>query len=183
MMDREQELLKQLAAVAEMINMRNEQASGRMSSAAVALGRNAQELSASGDRLSREVLRTLGAQSAQTISQAAAHALAALDQQLQQAARNAQLLDRELAAQRSRIRMTIIGALSALSVGAILAVGGSIYVVRDRMRALDNVSFGEDIHRATQVGAINRCDGKLCVRVGQKPKPFKQNPDYVLIGD
>ena len=182
-MQKEQELLTQLAAVAEMINSRNEQASSRMSNTAAALERNARDFSTSGDRLSQEVLRTLGAQSVLAISQAAGHALAGLDQQLQHATHKAQQLDQELAAQRSRIRVVMIGALSALVIGAILAMGGSIYLVRYRMRALDNVSFGEDIHRATQAGTINRCDGQLCVRVGRRPERFPQNPDYVLVGN
>ncbi len=179
--DQEQQWLTKLAAIAELIHGRNEESTRRMEQTANRIGRHADQLAGSSDQFAREVVDAVGAQSQQVIAQGAAKALAGFQQQLLEATEQTRRLGAALDAQRARSRLWATAALGCLTLGALLAAGGSIYVVHDRLRALDDVNFGEEIHAATRSGALNRCGDRLCVRVPGKPVRFAGNPEYVIV--
>ena len=176
-----QALLKQLSMVAETISARNDQAARRIQASADALGKNVEQIASGGEQLARNALNALGTQGSQMLSQGTEQALNQFQSQMKQSINQAQQLEQVLAQhRRGVVGLTRIG-LIVLAIGALLAAGGSAYVAYDRSRVIENAHFGQDILQATNSGAINRCGGKLCVKVGKTPARYSQNPDYVLI--
>jgi exonuclease VII large subunit len=176
-----QTLFKELSAAAELIHARNEQLARRIEDSARVLNQNTQKLTDSGEHLAQDTLNTLRAQGAQVLSQGAGDALNELQQQLKESVNLVRQLQLALVEHRHGVAGLIHTALIVLVIGAVLAMGGSIYVAYDRSRVIENAQFGQDVLQATNSGAINRCGDKLCVRVGKMPARYSQNPNYVLI--
>lgn len=178
-----QALLKQMAVLVQMFESRSVQATRRIEAGVNALNQSVEQIADSGGQLARDALTTLGAQGAEILTQGTAQAVGAFQRQMQQSASQARELEQVLAQHRRGVVGLTRVALIVLAVGALLAAGGSIYVAYDRARVVENAQFGQDTLKATNSGAINRCGGKLCARVGKAPARYSQNPEYVLIGE
>ncbi|MBW8824098.1 MAG: hypothetical protein JF567_07715 [Xanthomonadales bacterium] len=85
--------------------------------------------------------------------------------------RNAmQSLHADIAASRSAQHRFATIASSALVVAAVIAAGGSAWMVWRSHRELQHAEFAQGILEATRSGAITMCGEQVCVRVGNKPK-------------
>jgi ElaB/YqjD/DUF883 family membrane-anchored ribosome-binding protein len=176
-----QELLRQLNAASQLINARNEQVAHRAEASTRALSQSAQHLTGSSERLTQDILGTLRTQGAQALSQGAEQAIENLRQQMQQSIHQARQLEQVLAQHGRGVMGITRTALIVLAVGALLAMGASIYVAHDRLKAIEGAKFSETILQATSSGAINQCGDSLCVRIGKTPMRYKDNPNYVLV--
>lgn len=85
--------------------------------------------------------------------------------------RNAmQALHAEAASLRSSQRRFASIASLALVVAAVIAAGGSAWMMWQSRQELKRAEFAQAILRATRSGAITLCGEQVCVRVGNKPK-------------
>ena len=80
-------------------------------------------------------------------------------------------------------RSLVWNAAVALLLGSLLAMGSAAWTIHRSAQQLAQLHFGQDILRATQRGAINRCGDSLCARVGGKPARFGKDGQYVLLDD
>jgi len=174
-----QELLKQLNTVTQLINARNEQTTKLIDASTNALDKSVQQLTDNGEHL----LDTIRAQSGQALLDGVGPAIDSLQRQLQSTMGLVSKLDQALVEHRHGVHGLIRNALIVLALGALAVAGGASYVAYDRYHAIENAQFGQDLLHATSSGAISRCGGKLCARLGKKSERYSQNPDYVLIDD
>ncbi|MBS0225289.1 MAG: hypothetical protein JSS25_02985 [Proteobacteria bacterium] len=81
-----------------------------------------------------------------------------------------QALHADIAASRSAQRRFATVASSALVVAAVIAVGGSAWMIWQSRQEVRRAEFAQAILQATRSGAITMCGDEVCVRVGNKPK-------------
>lgn len=90
-------------------------------------------------------------------------------------------MERESKLLTSARRTLLWNGLIALLVGSLLVAGGAAWVAHKSMQEIAQAHFGKDILEATRSGAITRCGGTLCVRVGKKPQRYGAHGEYVLL--
>src|SRR3546814_19428556 len=97
-----------------------------------------------------------------------------LDSQLQtgiQAAQRAALDMDEQCKRLARMQGGLVWkALVALTIGSLLAAGGSGYIAWKSMHEVRRAAFGQDILQATQSGVLTRCGDALFEKVGEERK-------------
>src|SRR3546814_2586095 len=107
-----------------------------------------------------------------------------LDSQLQtgiQAAQRAALDMDEQCKRLARMQGGLVWkALVALTIGSLLAAGGSGYIAWKSMHEVRRAEFGQDILQATQSGVLTRCGDALCAKVGEQAMRYGSNEEYVL---
>ena len=180
-------LAVRLVAISELLEQRSEQAVQRVERGARDLERAAQLLGANNEASAREIVDALRQQGGTAIHKGLGDALvqcrAAFDAAEAQASRAAG----EWSLQRSRLaqgqQRLLWGAAAALIVGSLLALGGSAWVVRERMQRLEQARFGEDVLAATRSGAITRCGQHLCVRAGTAARRYGRRGEYVVVSE
>src|SRR3546814_3334982 len=95
-----------------------------------------------------------------SVTQGTAQALGELDSQLQTGIQAAQRAALDMDEQRKRlVRMQgglVWKALVALTIGSLLAAGGSGYIAWKSMHEVRRAEFGQDILQATQSGVLTR---------------------------
>jgi len=80
----------------------------------------------------------------------------------------------------SQWRFATIASL-ALVAAAVIAAGGSAWMVWRSQQELRRAEFAQAILQATRSGAISLCGDQVCVRVGNKPK--RANADGYVIAE
>ncbi len=179
--------LIRLMAIADRLESRNAQTVQRIESAVAALDQGVLRLNAGGERFANTALQQIGSNVQQTVNQGAGQALGDFRQQLQRSAGTVQAAADAMDVQRKGLtaaRRTLVwNGLVALLIGSLLSVGAAAWVVHRSTQELAQAHFAQDILRATQRGAINRCGDLLCARVGTKPKRFGKDGQYVLLED
>lgn len=174
-----------LAAIAELLDRRSEQAVRRIEHGAADLGRASHALGGSSDRLVRELVDMLRQQSGAAVQKGVGEALAQCRAAFDAAEAQATRAASEWRQQRVRLatgqRRLLWGSAAALIVGSVLAAGGSAWLVREHMRQLEQAHFGEDMLEATRTGAITRCGQRLCARVGANPHRYGAHGEYVVV--
>lgn len=150
-----------------------------------AMEQSAQGIEEQVQRLSQHVIDAVRTESHHALEAGARDGVAPVIEQLQQSIRSIQNSSQDLSAQsralqgvrRSMVWMSGI----ALLLGSLLAVGSSSYFVWKNRQELKRGEFGRDILEATRSGAINRCGEALCVRIGNAPRHYDKNKNYVLL--
>jgi hypothetical protein len=174
-----------LASYNQQQNERMEQAIQHMNAIGARLDESAGQLNAGGERFAEKALGIIAAEAQQVITDNVGQASKQLSSHLTDSARTAQQAAQGLQTQRtllSRAQTALVWkGLGALIIGSVLAVGGSGYFVWKSMRQIEQANFGQDILQATQSGALNRCGGMLCARVGKRPQRYGDGGDYVLL--
>jgi hypothetical protein len=129
---------------------------------------------------SESALRSLEASAGALI-----HTAGSLGQQGQSASSAALAAAQQLDAQTARLarqqRSMLWVSGVALGVGALLAVAGSTVFVWAKWRELQQIEFAEQIHRATESGALAPCGESLCVRVPKEPTRMGANGEYIVV--
>lgn len=179
------QLLLKLVALADRMEQRDARVIEQLAQQAAELQRSAQAVSSGGQQFARNALDALRSQGRDAIQAGVEQAVAQCNQRL---AETAGLVSRtsddvrgasaELRQQRS---LWLWAAPLALIVGAVLATGGSSYMVWKNMAELERADFGQDILDATRSGALTRCGEVLCARIGAKPKQHGKQGEYLLL--
>src|SRR3546814_3526944 len=130
-------------------------------------------------RLAGEARQGIREQARQAGTQGTAQALGELDSQLQTGIQAAQRAALDMDEQRKRlVRMQgglVWKALVALTIGSLLAAGGSGYIAWKSMHEVRRAEFGQDILQATQSGVLTRCGDALCAEVGEQAARYGSN--------
>ena len=71
--------------------------------------------------------------------------------------------------------------MGLLVCSSILLVGGTGYMVWKNAQEIKRQEFSMQLIQATKTGAVNLCDGKLCVKVDKNTKRYGTNGEYVLV--
>jgi hypothetical protein len=178
-----QRLLLQLLDISDHIRRRDDALLRQLTQAIAHLQDAAERVGAGGQQFASGALEVLRREGGAAVAHGLDHALQksragmeAFASTGSQAAREVQAAAQSLRRQRG---VWLWAAPIALIVGAVLAAGGSSYLVWKNMRELKRAQFGQDILRATETGVLTRCGDMLCVKVGKKPQRF--NKDYVLL--
>jgi hypothetical protein len=183
------QLLVKLAHVASQIEAHSSAALQRIEASTGALDQGVQRLDGGVERFTRQAMQAISHGSQAAVEHGARQALEGFDLQLQQSTSHARTAADTLLA-RSRMvglaqRALVWQGLAALSVGSLLAAGGSAYVAWHSMREVRQAEFGTAVLRATQSGVLTAC-GKgqaLCVKVGEKPRRAGARGEYILLED
>jgi len=179
--------LIRLMAIADRLESRNAHAVQQVEAATTALDRGVSRLEAGGEQFAERALQVIGNNARQTVAQGAADAVDEVRQRLQQSADSAQAAARTMDEQcrgLTRARRGLLwNAWVALLLGSVLAAGAAAWTLHRSRQELAQAHFGQDILRATQRGAINRCGDSLCARVGRTPRRFGKDGQYVLLED
>ena len=179
-----QSLIK-LATIANQLDARSARAVQQVEASTDALDHGMHRLESGATRLASEALQRIGQQARQAVAQGTAQALAELDTQLQAGIQAAQRAALDMDEQRKRLARAQAGlvwkALIALTIGSLLAAGGSSYIAWKSMQEVRRAEFGQDILQATQSGVLTRCDGALCAKAGEKAVRYGNNGEYVLL--
>ena len=179
--------LIRLMAIADRLESRNAHTVQRIEAATAALEQGVSRLDAGGERFAERALQVIGNNAQQAVAQGAGQAVDELRQRLQQSANSAQAAARAMDEQRKGLtsarRSLVWNAAVALLLGSLLAMGSAAWTIHRSAQQLAQLHFGQDILRATQRGAINRCGDSLCARVGRKPARFGKDGQYVLLDD
>lgn len=179
--------LIRLMAIADRLESRNAHTVQRIDAATAALDQGVSRLDAGGERFAERALQVIGNNARQAVAQGAGEAVDELRQRLQHSAGSAQAAARAMDEQRKGLtsarRSLVWNAAVALLLGSLLAMGAAAWTIRRSVQQLAQLHFGQDIVRATQRGAINRCGDSLCARVGRRPERFGKDGQYVLLED
>lgn len=179
-----QSLLK-LATIANQLDARSAQAVQRVEASTDSLDQGMHRLESGATRLASEALQVIREQARQAVTQGTAQALGELDSQLQTGIQAAQRAALDMDEQRKRlVRMQgglVWKALVALTIGSLLAAGGSGYIAWKSMHEVRRAEFGQDILQATQSGVLTRCGDALCAKVGEQAARYGSNEEYVLL--
>lgn len=92
-----------------------------------------------------------------------------------------QALHADIFASRSAQRRFATIASSALVVAAVIAAGGSAWMIWRSQQEMQRAEFAQGILEATRSGAITMCGEQVCVRVGNTPK--RANADGYVIAE
>jgi hypothetical protein len=71
--------------------------------------------------------------------------------------------------------------MGLLVCSSILLIGGTGYIVWKNAQEIKRQEFSMQLIQATKTGAVNLCDGKLCVKVDKNTKRYGTNGEYVLV--
>lgn len=179
-----QSLLK-LATIANQLDARSMRAVQQVEASTESLDQGMQRLESGATRLASEALQVIGEQARQTVAQGTAQAMGELDAQLQAGIQAAQRAALDMDEQRKRLARAQGGlvwkALVALTIGSLLAAGGSGYIAWKSMREIRRAEFGQDILQATRSGVLTRCGDALCAKVGGQPERYGSDGEYVLL--
>ncbi|MBN7138809.1 hypothetical protein A7A76_06750 [Lysobacter enzymogenes] len=174
-----------LAVFAQHLQEQNERAVQHVDRSADELHRAALGMGAGAQELAQQLIGVVQNQAHEAIGRGVEQAFGGAGAQLRESVELAQraakaLEDQRKALERSQ-QILLYKAVLALMVGSILAVGGSWYYIQKSMREIQRADFARDIVEATRSGALTRCDGALCARVGGKRAGPKG--EYVLLED
>jgi len=180
-----QELALRLSAFADVLNqhaMRLVQETGQSTQA---LRETATAFSTQAQQISRELVHSVGMQAREAIERHAADGMRHSGERLHEATKrvesSAGALQRELqrlgAAQNSLVWKSGLGLL----LGSLLAVGGSGYFAWKSHQAVKQAEFPVGIVEAMRTGALTRCDGSICARIGDKPRRFGDKGQYAEV--
>ena len=90
-----------------------------------------------------------------------------------------------LAAERAQLSRQQRGAFwvgsVALVLGSLLLAGASAAWLAMKRKELAQIEFALELHRATEAGALVPCGGRLCARVGEKPRRAGERGEYLVV--
>ncbi|MET1160985.1 MAG: hypothetical protein ABWY48_00465 [Pseudoxanthomonas sp.] len=180
-----QELALRLSAFADVLNQHATRVAQEAGHSSQLLRETAEGFAARSQRTAQELVETVGRQAREAIERHAAEGLRQSDDRLKGAAIRVESATGSLyqqlqllgAAQRSLVWKSGL----ALLAGSLLAVGGSGYLVWKNQQALKRAEFSNDMAEAMRTGALTRCDGAICARVGAKPKRFGDKGEYARV--
>lgn len=179
-----QSLLK-LATIANQLDARSAQAVQRVEASTDSLDHGMHRLESGATRLASEALQVIREQARQAVTQGTAQALGELDAQLHAGIQGAQRTALEMEEQRKRLARMQGGlvwkALVTLTIGSLLAAGGSGYIAWKSMQEVRRAKFGQDILQATRAGVLTRCGDALCAKVGEQAERYGSDEEYVLL--
>lgn len=136
-------------------------------------------------RLSQEVVQAISRESRGAIERGVTEGMLEGSDQLRSASalarQTADAMQHELARLRAAHRSLLWKAGTALTVGALLAAGGSVYLAWQSNKTLRLAEFPRDLLQATRSGAITRCGDTLCARVGKHPVLRGQHKEYAEV--
>ncbi|MDM0104812.1 hypothetical protein QTH97_07700 [Variovorax sp. J22R24] len=180
-------MLVKLAHIASQIEARSTDITRRIEVASGAMHQGLQRLDGGVDRFTREAMEAISHGSQAAVSEGARDALDGFNLKLAQAAGRAQGAADALGEQGRALTVAQQGlvwkGLVALTIGSLLAAGGSAYVAWASMREVRQAEFGTAILRATRSGALTSCGEALCVKVGQKSRRAGARGEYVVVED
>ena len=188
-LDEVKQLLVKLAAIANQLDARNAAAVQRIESSASALDQGRQRFNVGVEQFVGQAVRLVGEQAHDVVVQGTGQAVHQFNAELQQSAAGAKSSAEMMREQHKVLARTqsllVWKGLIALTVGSLLAAGGSSYLVWKNMRELERAEFGADILHATQSGSLTRCgkDNALCVKVGKTPKRAGTQGEYLILED
>jgi len=179
-----QSLLK-LATIANQLDTRSAQAVQRVEASTDSLDQGMHRLESGATRLASEGLQVIREQARQAVAQGTAQALGEFDKQLQAGIQIAQRAALDMDEQRKRLARAQGGlvwkAMVALTIGSLLAAGGSGYIAWKSMQEIRRAEFGQDILQATRSGMLTRCGDALCAKVDGQAKRYGSDEEYVLL--
>lgn len=178
-----QKLLLQLLDLSDHIQRRDDALLRHLTQAVAHLQDTAERVGAGGQQFASGALDVLRREGGAAVTQGLDHALQnsragmeAFANTGSQAAREVQAAAQALRQQRS---VWLWAGPIAMIVGAVLAAGGSGYLVWKNMQEIKRAQFARDILRATETGALTRCGDTLCAKVGEKPQRYGK--EHVLL--
>ena len=180
-------LLMQMAVITQQLDHRNTLAVQQVESSAAALDQGLRELHGGTEHFVRSASQAIGEQTRRAVAQAVGDTMLVFDQQLRASAHMAQQAARAMEKQSRRLaaaRRTLVwhGAIGLL-IGSLLATSAAGFVGWQTAQEVGNAQFAQDILRATQSGALNRCGKNLCVKIGKQAHRYAKDAAYVLIPD
>ena len=169
LLHKHEKLLTELAKVTELINARNEKSARSMEASAQTLGKNAQQLTDSGERLAGDALDTIRAQGGQAFLEGTGPALDSLQRQIQSTLGLVGKLDQALVEHRHGIHGLIRNALIVLAFGALAVIGVAVYMAMHAHQEMTRSEWIGQINAAIASGKLVACpDGGLCAYIGKK---------------
>ena len=179
------QLAVRLVAISELLEQRSEHAVQRVDASAAQLEHASRLMGVNGEKITQDLVDALRQQGATAIRQGVGGAIAQCLTTFKTAEAEAARAAAEWSVQRRQLassqRRVLWGSATALIVGSLLSVGGSAWVVREHVRQLKQVQFGEDLLAATRTGAITRCGENLCVRAAKTPVRYGASGEYVVV--
>lgn len=180
-----QDLALKLAAVADMLEQRSQQAVQTAALGAQQLQSVAQGLNQQGRLIAETAVANIGSHARQSIEQGTAESIEHLRRELrlasESAGQSAKLIAEQAQALQKAQKAMLWKAALALVVGAVLAAGGSAFIAWRSLQQFKRADFAEDVLQATRSGAITRCGEALCARVGDAPRKYGRKGEYLLL--
>lgn len=181
-----QDMALKLAAIADMLDQRSQQAVNAAAHGAQQLQYVAQGLNQQGQHMVQTVIGAVSANAKQAIEVGTADALEKLRKELQQAQASAAESAKSIAEQAKALQKSqktlVTRAGVALLAGALVVVAVSAYFAWHTRQQFKQADFAQDVLDATSSGAITRCgDDGLCVRIGETPVRYGRKGEYVLL--
>lgn len=180
------DLSLKLAAIADMLDQRSQQAVNTAAHGAQQLQYVAQGLNQQGQRMVETVIASVSANAKQAIEAGTAESIDKLRKQLQQAQESAGgsaklIADQAKALEKSQKTLVARSGIALLIAAAVVA-GASAYFAWHTRQQFKQADFAQDVLDATNSGAITRCGEEgLCVRIGDNPTRYGRKGEYVLL--
>lgn len=179
-------LAVRLAAIADDAGERSMQALEQAQRSAAQMDEASRRLNGSADRFASEALTIIGTRSEQAVAHGISRAMGDFERRATHSVERMKWASDAMAEQRrllTKAQTSLVWkGLAALVLGALLAVGTSIYVAHAQLQKIEQSGFALDIARAMQSRSITRCGDVLCVKAGKEQRRYPANTDYVLIG-
>lgn len=183
--DELQNLALRLSAFADVLNQHATRLVQETGQSTQALHETANNFSMQAQQISQQLVQSVGTQAREVIERHAADGLRQGSERLHGAAAHAEAVANSLQQESQRLgvaqRSLVWKSGLALLLGSLLAVAGSGYLVWKNHQALEQTEFPAAIAEAMRTGALTRCEDSICARVGEKPKRFGGNGEYVKV--
>ncbi|MGY0505524.1 hypothetical protein [Luteimonas sp. e5] len=180
-----QELALRLGAFTQALEERAARISGELERTGESMAKSAQDIESRMQRLSHDVIDTVRREGRGAVSQGLQEGMAPGIERLQQTVGSlhqaSQTLHEQVKGLQASQRSIGMLAGAALIIGALLAAGGSSYLVWKNHQELKRAEFSRQILDASRSGSLSQCGERLCVRVGPEAKRFDANADYILV--
>lgn len=180
-----QELALRLSAFADVLNQHANRLMRENALSTQSLRDTTVAFSSQSQQIARDLVQSVGMQAREIIELHAGHGLRQSGERLTSAAAHdeaaADSLQRELQRLGVTQRSLVWKSGLALLLGSLLAVAGSGYLVWKNQETLKRTEFPAALSKAMRTGALSSCDGSICARVGERPKRFGKQGEYVEI--
>ena len=188
-MDDSKDAALRMAALAALLDRRTGEALTALVDGRDAIDEAARGLGLRGQQLVTEVGRQVQAETRgaaeRALQEALGESLDGLKTRIGEAARQARDAAAVLANERQALSRQQRGAFwvgsVALAVGALLLAGASAAWLAMKRKELSQIEFALELHRATEAGALVPCGGRLCARVGEKPRRAGERGEYLVV--
>ena len=184
-MDQMARVMARLLVVTQQLEARTQALEHRAAQATQVLERSGQNIQTNMNQLTADTQRSI-AQSTEkvlmgSVQQSTQKFELHISEMMHHLTDTANRIKREQASSAAWLKGITWKIMGLLVCSSILLVGGTGYMVWKNAQEIKRQEFSMQLIQAIKTGAVNLCDGKLCVKANKNTKRYGTNGEYILV--